>query len=111
MSPNTTTENTQNRHSKVRKSTEAKRNRRDQMIEERRAYWAKKRPNWLNEPIARVEGALKFIMEKTRDVHQNAKGEWVIENSPTFYQALDAARTGQGAAVNAMALRVLAHGK
>jgi hypothetical protein len=96
---------------KARRPTEAKRNRRDQRSEERRAYWAQKRPNWTSQPVARVEGALKYVMENTRDVHQNAKGDWVVKNSPVFYEALEAARNGDGNKVNALALRVLAHGK
>lgn len=81
------------------------------MIEARRAYWAIKRPNWLNEPVARVEGALKFIGEKTLEMVQNAKGQWMEVKSPTFYDALEYAKRGNGAGVQAVALRVLAHGK
>lgn len=87
-----------------------KKQRRDKMIEKRRAYWAEKRPNWLKEPVARIEGALKFIHEQTREVVQTGKG-WVWKNSPVGQHATNFARAGDGAAVNALALRVLTHGK
>jgi hypothetical protein len=74
-------------------------------VEEGRKRWAEKRPNWLKEPIARIESPLKFIADKATVQEQNAKGQWVRRMEPFFYDALDLARTGNGAALNAMALK------
>lgn len=70
-----------------------------------------KRQKWLKEPVARVEGPLKFIKEATREIVQDAKGQWVARNTPVFQEAVDLARAGKGAALNALALRILATGK
>jgi glutathionylspermidine synthase len=70
-----------------------------------------KREKWLKEPVARVEGALKFISDQTREIVQNAKGQWVATHTPVYQTAVDLARAGKGAAVNKLALRILAHGK
>jgi hypothetical protein len=75
-------------------------------VEERKKYWAEKRPNWLMEPVARVDSPLAFIEEKTVVREQNAKGEWVQRRSKLYYEAAELARAGKGAAVQAIAIKL-----
>lgn len=66
--------------------------------------WAKKRPNWMKEPIAIIDSPLHYLRTQlTRRKFNAETKEFETTVSPLYYMARDFAKAGDGYSVNRIA--------
>lgn len=86
----------------------SKQERKEAYHKQRAAYWAEKRPNWLKEPIIKIERPLRQLKELLSEIVIKEDGTKELRISPLYFMARDFADAGDGEAVKFMLRLALA---